>query len=57
MEKWNISTDRAERIDQEKGNHSSRYVYSQTYGHQNVKISSFYVLTAEYSKSLFGQDI
>ena len=33
MQKWNIWTDRAQRLDEKNGAHLSSYVYSQSYGH------------------------
>ena len=57
MQKWNKSTNRAQRVDEKIEGHSSSYVYSHSYGHQNVKNGLFYVLTAEYSKNQFGKDI
>ena len=33
MQKWNISIDRAQRVDEKNGGHSSSYVYSQSYVH------------------------
>ena len=56
MRKW-MSGDRAQRVDEKNGCHSSSYVYSQSYGHYNVKNGSFYVLKAEYSQNQFGQNI
>ena len=33
MQKWNVLTDRAQRVDEKNGGHSSSYVFSQSYGH------------------------
>ena len=49
--------DITQRVDEKNGGHSSNYVYSQIYVYENVKKGSFYVLTAEYNKSQFRQDI
>ena len=33
MQKWNISTDRGQRVDNKNRGHSSSYVYYKSYGH------------------------
>ena len=58
MQKLNIPTDRAQRVDQKKWGHFSNYhTYSQIYGHQNVKNGSFlsFVLLTAKSKHSFGK--
>ena len=50
MQKWNKQTDSAQRVDEKKGHLSCYYVYSQIYGDQNIKNSSFFALPADASQ-------
>ena len=48
MQKWNIQTDRAQKVDEKRGYLS--YVCSWSYGHWNVKNGSFIVGSVDASK-------
>ena len=50
MQKWNMPTYTAQRVDEQWGHFSSYHVYCQNYGHQNVKNGSLVVFAADDSK-------
>ena len=50
--KWNIPTDRAQRVDEKNGGRSSSYVNTQSYGLLNVRNCYFLVFSADNRKKL-----